>query len=183
MMSHKLMVGMLAAAMIAGCGSPSATLTTSPATTDTNTALAPEAAFQGERHIMATGNAMSFDQIRAQLPEQISAADADRLLTTVDPSTIAADDAQTGFTIQQRFGRGGYGGIGRGFSRGFGSYGRGFGRGFYGGYGRSFRFFRHRNFYFPYYSYGSFYRPYYYNNYYPFLYNYSNTCYPYTYRY
>ncbi|MNS46217.1 hypothetical protein D3C72_787040 [compost metagenome] len=182
MMSHKLLVSMLAAAAMAGCGSPAA-LTTSPTNTDTNTALAPEAAFQGERHVLATGATMSFDQIRAQLPQQISEADANRLLTSIDPSKIAEDEAQANFTVQQRGFRGGYGGIGRGFSRGFGGYGRGFGRGFYGGYGRGFRYYNYGRFAFPYYNYGGFYRPYYYNNYYPFLYNYANTCYPYTYRY
>ncbi len=185
MMSHKLLVSMLAAATMVGCGSPAA-LTTSPSTTDTTTALAPEAAFQGDRHVLATGATMSFDQIRAQLPQQISAADADRLLTTVDLSNIAADEAESNFTVQQRgrggFGRG-FGGIGRGFGRGFGGYGRGFGRGFYGGYGRGFRYYNYGRFSFPYYNYGGFYRPYYYNNYYPFLYNYANTCWPYTYRY
>jgi hypothetical protein len=178
---------MLAAATMVGCGSPAA-LTTSPTNADTNTALAPEAAFQGDRHVLATGATMSFDQIRAQLPQQISEADANRLLTTIDLSKIAEDDAQANFTIQQR-GYGGFrGGIGRGFggrgfARGFGGYGRGFGRGFYGGYGRGFRFYNYGRFSFPYYNYGGFYRPYYYNNYYPFLYNYANTCYPYSYGY
>lgn len=181
MMSYKLLVSTLAAAALVGCGSPAA-LTTSPTTTDTNTALAPEAAFQGERHIMATGSSMSFDDIRSQIPQQISAADAERLLVSADQINIAADDATAPFSIQQRRGGGGYGGYG-----GHRSFGRGFHRGFafHRGFNRfnNFRFFRHRNFFFPFVSHGSFYRPYFNNYSYPFLYNYNNTCYPYTYRY
>ena len=124
--------------------------------------------------VQAVGPQINFDQVISQLPKQISVADAQRMLVTVDPSIVK--DEPNSYSVQQLRGRGGFGGFGRGI--GFrGAFGR---PGGFHGYG-NYRFFRHNNYYFPYYRRFGYYYPYYYNNYYPYLYSYNNYCYPYTY--
>jgi hypothetical protein len=147
-------------------------------------AVHPDQLVQSDRQIMVGSQAMSFEEIRKQLPSRISKEDADRLLVDIDTSKIV----QSGDMEVQQRGRGfsrGFGG--RGFSRGFGGRGfaRGFGRGFRS-FGRS-RFFGFRGSYFPYYSLGNYYYPYSYAygayNYYPYLYGYGSSYYPYSYCY
>ena len=123
---------------------------TTPAQAD----LPPEMALKSDR------------QLKAELPQQISVADAERLLVTIDPSQVKDEATRS---VQQW----GFHGLRRGFF-GFGHH-----RPFL--FNR-FRFFRHRNFFFPFSFHGSFYRPFLYNNCYnPFLYNYGSSYYPYTY--
>ena len=163
-MTNKLFIGAITvatAASLFACGAPSQT--SAPAT---DNALAPEAAFVGDRHVLATGETLNFEQIRAQLPQQISLADAERMLETVDPSRLVADDGN--YSVQQPYRRG--------------SYRRG-GHAFFFNRRHNFRFFRHRNILFPFHRIGSFYRPYTFATYSPFLYSYRNFCYPYSYHY
>jgi hypothetical protein len=113
----------------------------------------------------------SIADLKANLPAQISEADAAKMLVEIDPSKVRTNN----YSVQQWGFRGGF----RGGLRGFG----GIGRGWYGGYGRGFgayRYFGYGGRYFPYYNYGGFYRPYLYGSYYPYLYNYANYYYPYT---
>lgn len=170
-MSKKLLVGalsILTAATAFGCASTP----TTPQATTTNTAQV------ADRSVMAVGeNPAEVAQAIKELPARISVADADKLLTTIDPSQVK-DEARH---VNVRFG--GYGGIGM---RGVGYRGLGrVGAGWYGrfGLGHGYRFFGHGRRYFPYYRYGSYFYPYSSYGYYPYLTTYSNYCYPYSYWY
>ncbi len=140
----------------------------------------PDQFMQSDRQIMVNGQAMSFDQIRKNLPSRISEADAAKLLVEIDTSKIKDGDME----VQQRFGRGFARGFSRGWGRGFyGGFGRGLG---YGGYGR-FRYLGYGGSYWPYYGYGGYYYPYSYGygglSYWPYLYGYGGGYYPYSYCY
>lgn len=139
-------------------------------TPTTQTAVAPTAQ-SSDRQVLAVENRQTVDQfkqMRAQLPQQIAVADADRLLVTIDPSQVKADSSRS----VQQWGRFGF----RGGWRGFGW--RGFGLGAF----NRFRFFNYGNYYYPYALYGGYYRPYLYSSCYnPFLYGYGGGYYPYTY--
>jgi hypothetical protein len=169
LMSKKWIAGTviaLTAATSFGCAG-----TTSPSQTAPNAQAAVTA--QADRHVQAVGNTMTFNQIVDQLPKRISVADAEKMLTTIDPSKVSTDNT---YTVQQR----GFGRFGGGIGRGFGAFGH---RGFYGGFGRGFnrfRFFGHRNYYFPYYLNRGYYYPYSYGSVYPYFYNYANSYYPYS---
>lgn len=162
-MSKKILVGalsVLTAATAFGCAS---TPTTPQSTTSTQVTA--------ERSVMALPeqSAQEVAQLVKQLPARISVADADKMLTTIDPSTIKTDATRHVNIIGFR----GYGGI----HGGWGHLG-------YGGLGfNRFRYFGFHHRYFPYYYYNNFYYPYYSYGYYPYLYSYANTCYPYSYWY
>jgi hypothetical protein len=143
-------------------------------------------AAQGDRHVQAVGDALSFAQLVDKLPKRISEAEAATMLTTIDPSKVVTD---TTYSVQQ-YGRGyGYGGYGRGY--GYGGYGRGYGygygaygrRGFYGGFGGAYgryRYYGYGGAYFPYYYNAGYYYPYSYGSVYPYFYGYGNSYYPYS---
>ncbi len=130
---------------------------------------APDSLVSGERQIMVDGKAMSFDEIRKQLPARISEADAAKMLVKLNPNEVM--DQGSDSDIQQwrrsRFF----------FRRGFSP--------FFRSRFRSFSFFPFRNFYFPYYYNTGFYYPYYYPyysySYYPFFYRYGYNYWPYAY--
>lgn len=162
MMSKQILVGVLAVAtatMALGC---SAVSTPSQSTTENQLSnVPPHEVLKGDRQILVAGLPMNFDQIAGNLPETLTVAQANRLLTSIDPSRVSTD---SNFSIQQ--------------------YRYGFGRGFYGGFGRGYggyRYYGYRGYYFPYAYSGGLYRRYAYNNYYPFFYNYGRSYYPFYY--
>ena len=149
-----LALGALLAGSAIGCAPAIPTASTAPAApipmaqNILEGSVSPDQFFQSDRQIMVNGKAMSFDQIRKQLPARISEADAAKMLVKIDDSKVmpfeeSKELAPAGMEVQQygRFARGAYG---RGaYARGAygrGIYGRGFargwGRGYYGGYGR-----------------------------------------------
>lgn len=148
-------------------------------------AVAPDQLIAGERQIMVDGKAMSFDEIRKNLPSRLTNEEAKKLLVEIDTSKIVESNDME---LQQR---------GRGFARGFGGYGRGlgYGRGFARGFGRGFsrfgrgfygsRFYGFGGSYWPYYNYGNYWYPYSYAyaglNYWPYMYGYGGSYYPYSY--
>lgn len=163
MMSKQILVGVLAVAtatMALGC-SANPTPSQSATTENQLTNVPPHEVLKGDRQLLVAGLPMNFDQIAADLPETLTVAQANRLLTSVDPSAVSS---QGNFSIQQ--------------SR------YGFGRGFYGGFGSrygSYRYYNYRSYLFPYAYSGGLYRRYRYNNYYPFFYNYGRSYFPYYY--
>jgi hypothetical protein len=117
------------------------------------------------------------DQAKAQLPAQISVADAERLLVKVDESQIIKDKPYSvlrGRGGGRGRGRGGHGHHGHGHRHhGFGHGGGGFGWGWgglgWGGYGwPGYGFYGLGNYYYPYALSGNYYTPYSYS---PYLYS------------
>lgn len=153
--------------------------------------VAPDQLVFGDRQILVNGPEINVEQIRKQLPAQITAAEASKLLVKIDPRQIVQEGS--GFETQQRFGRGFgrgfYGGVRRGFGWSgalgrWGGWGGGWGGwGAYGGWGGL-----------GWYPYGNLYFPYAYSAgcwspaifpvasalYSPFLYGYGGGFYPYT---
>lgn len=130
------------------------------------TTVAPHEVLKDDRHLMVAGVPMNFEQIQAELPETLTAAQAAQMLVKIDATQVSQGEAN--FSLQQ-YGRNFY-----------------FGRGYYGNYNYGFAnclYYPYRSYYFPYYNYGGIYRRYNYNNgYYPFYYGYRNSFYPYYYR-
>lgn len=173
MTMKSLLVGGLATALAAttiGCATNPTTSTTAPQ--QETLSVIDQAQVQPDRSIM------SIADLKANLPAQISEADAARMLVEIDPNKIVTDG---NYAVQQSL-------RGRGIGFGLGHRGlgfRGLSRGFYGGYGRfgglsRFRYFNYRNLYYPYYYNAGFYRPYIYGGYYNYLYPYASSYYPYT---
>jgi hypothetical protein len=129
---------------------------------------APDTLFTGERQIMVDGKAMTFDEIRKQLPSRISEADAAKLLVQINPNEVMDDGKEADLQQWRR--------------RAF--FGRRFSP-FFRTRFRSFSYFPYSNFYFPYYYNAGFYYPYtypYYSYYYsPFFYRHSYRYWPYSY--
>jgi hypothetical protein len=193
----------LTVAGVVGCTSKSTLDASGPATNPAGTEPANSYSLQAvpdpENDL---ADPATFDQMLAQLPARVAAADVDKILTKIDPSAIK--DALPTYSLARRGGGGGghRGGGGGGHHRGGGHGGRGghgwgggrYNRGYYGGYGSAFYYgnpfyyYGYGNYYYPYYNYGSYYYPYYgYGGYSPFLYRYglgSSYFYnPYTYAY
>lgn len=130
--------------------------------------LAPDKLAAGDRQIMVNGKAMSFDEIRKQLPSRISEADAAKMLVKINPDQVVKDGSEQ--SVQQW--------RGRFFGRGF------FGRSFFNRFS-TFSYFPFYNYYFPYYNYAGYYYPYYYPyysySYFPYFYNYGYRYWPYSY--
>lgn len=155
-LTHGLM--MAAVAGLVGCAG------NNPVATGDN-AQAP----QPDRQVLATGTDIKQDveleNAIKQLPQRISAADAERMLIQIDPEKIN-DDGSEGYSVQRWGGRyGRYGGY------------RGYGRGFYGG----FRYYGYGGRYFPYYASAGYYYPYFSGGYYPYLSLYNSLYSPYSY--
>jgi hypothetical protein len=164
-----LLVGGLSTALAVTAFGCASTPTTS--TAQESLSVIDQAQVQPDRSVM------SIADLKANLPAQISEADAARMLVEIDPSKIVTEG---NYAVQQRFGGRS---IGFGGHRGLGF--RGLSRGFYGGYHRygglsRFRYFNYRNLYYPYYYNAGFYRPYIYGSYYNYLYPYATSYYPYT---
>ena len=170
MLARMLMIA--TAAALIGCTSPTSTQPSNSAPAVHETHLPPHEVLQGDRQLLVAGISMNFEEIRANLPERISEAEASRLLTTLDPSRVKQE---ANFSLQSIRGGYGYGGYGRGYSR------YTYGRGFYGGFGRSYagyRYYGYGGYYFPYAYRAGYYYPYTYNAYYPFFYGYRGYYYP-----
>lgn len=133
--------------------------------------LAPDQLINGERQVMVNGKAMTFDQIRQQLPARISEADAAKMLVTINPSEVMDQGGDT--DLQQWRRRSFF------FRRSFSP--------FFRSRFSTFSYFPYSNYYFPYYYNAGYYYPYYYPyysySYYPFFYRYSYRYWPFSYWY
>lgn len=113
------------------------------------------------------GDKASFEQVRAQLPERISAEDAKTMLVEIDPSKVQAGESdKPSYGVQQW----------RYWYRGFSPYWR----------YRSYAYYPYRSFYFPYYYNAGYYYPYTYSAlgslYSPYFYRYGGLYSPFYYR-
>jgi len=134
--------------------------------------MTPDSLLNNDRQIMVDGKAMTFDQIRKELPARISEADAAKMLVKLNPNEVVADGNEQ--NVQQW--------RGRFFGRRF--FGRGFSPFFFNRFS-TFSYFPYSSFYFPYYYNAGYYYPYvypYYSySYYPFFYRYGARYWPYSY--
>lgn len=147
-MSKLWTTGVLTAAltaMVAGCSS-SPTTPQSPVQTS-----------QADRHVQAVEDVTSFDQVMANIPQSISKQDADRLLVSIDPAQV---QAQQGYSVQavRRTARMGYG-VGTGRLAAGTRFGRTYAFNRFGNVNR-FRFYRYGNYAVPYGLYNNAYVPY-----------------------
>lgn len=137
------------------------------------TPTTPGQAVSGDRQVLSVddpaylGDKAAFEQVRAQLPQRISAEDAKTMLVQIDPSEVTATESdKPTYGVQQ-----------------WGLWGRGFSP--YWRY-RSYSYLPYRNYYFPYTLRAGAYYPYTYSRfgalYNPYFYRYRGLYSPYFYR-